>query len=255
MPNWCHNTLTVLARSTAELEEFTAAVRPTEVLARAHYPADSPVPFAQFLTEFQQARPLVFAALVPEPSEAQYAVLEEAAKTTCYLCGGRGKRPVTEDEATAWGATFIPGVLAELPFSQRPACNACTGSGRRCSDGINAWYRWRLTNWGCKGEPLFSQPAEVMTTSRGGPDAGPPVAARSRADAHASAVYRFDTPGSPPIPFLAHAAAMFPAVEFVLAYDEPGMGFAGQARFRDGQLIEDNYVDIDDVAPTGDRWL
>ncbi|MGW6332143.1 hypothetical protein [Nocardia rhamnosiphila] len=47
------------------------------------------------------SRPLMFAALVPEPPDAQYAVMDETSKTTCYLCAGRGKRPVTDTEATA----------------------------------------------------------------------------------------------------------------------------------------------------------
>ncbi|MGW6332144.1 DUF1281 family ferredoxin-like fold protein [Nocardia rhamnosiphila] len=136
--------------------------------------------------------------------------------------------------------------MDELPFAQRPDYNACAGTGRASLDGISAWHRWRLTHWGCKGEALFSQPAVVGTTSDSDPGLGLTTAASSHTAA--SAVYQFDTPGSPPIPFLAHAAEMFPAAEFILVYDEPGLGFAGRARFRDGQLI-------DDVPPAEDMWF
>ncbi|WP_280421315.1 hypothetical protein [Nocardia carnea] len=254
MPNWCHNTLTVLGGSAAEVQRFVTAAQPTEALARDHYPAECVVPFDEFLTDFRASQPLMFAALVPEPSQEQYAEMDEAAKTTCRLCGGRGKRPVTAAEAADWGCDFHPGVN-ELSFDQRPACSVCAGSGRAIPGGSDAWYRWRLTHWGCKWEPQFSRPATAVATPGAGADIGLSTAARGRTDAEAAAVYRFDTPSSPPIPFIAHATEMFPALDFLLAYGEPGIGFAGRLRCRGGELIDHETLDIDDALPAEDMWF
>ena len=46
----------------------------------------------------------------------------------------------------------------------------------------------------------------------------------------------FQSAWSPPEEWLAHAAATFPALRFVLKYDEPGMDFAGLIHYEDGVL-------------------
>jgi hypothetical protein len=51
----------------------------------------------------------------------------------------------------------------------------------------------------------------------------------------------FCTAWSPPMPFLAHMALLYPDCMFELDYEEPGAGFAGSARYFDGALEFDEY--------------
>ena len=55
------------------------------------------------------------------------------------------------------------------------------------------------------------------------------------------AVYRFDTLWLPPIKLLETIAKQFPALTFLLDYDEPSHGFKGIARFK-GDTIEDHRL-------------
>lgn len=253
MPNWCHNTLTVLGDSAEDVDTFVVSAQPTEALVHANYSTDYHIPFEQFMTEFRASQPLTFASLVPEPSDDEYAAMDEAAKTTCRLCAGRGKRPVTSAEAAEWNCAFYPRIEPIRAFHQRRDCNGCTGTGRAVPIGSDAWTRWRLTNWGCKWEPLFTEPLLALAAQVA--DVELSTSARGLINAGTAAVYRFDTPWSPPTPFLTHTAKMFPTLEFVLSYGEPGCGFAGRVQFRGGELIDEEDMDVHDVLPDQDMWF
>ena len=55
--------------------------------------------------------------------------------------------------------------------------------------------------------------------------------------------YEFYTAWSPPIEFLQTVAVQWPALHFVLAYEEPGMGFKGLAKFQ-GEIHEDHCISL-----------
>src|SRR5262245_60174635 len=121
MPNCCHDTLTI-SGAEDELARFVSAAKTDE-------------------------QPLSFDAIIPEPSDEEYREMERAIMETCDLCAGKGKRPVTQKEADAWGCKFHPGVCPELPFEDRKDCNGCSGTGERVPIGGEAWYNWRCENW------------------------------------------------------------------------------------------------------------
>ena len=64
MPNWNHNTLTITGPEPA-IEFFRDQAKTDE-------------------------QPLSFARFVPEPTEDEYAAMDDARKTDCWFCGGRG---------------------------------------------------------------------------------------------------------------------------------------------------------------------
>ncbi|GAB4590123.1 DUF1281 family ferredoxin-like fold protein [Nocardia sp. IFM 10818] len=253
MPNWCHNTLTVLGACADDVAVFVAAAQPARAAARAAYPPDSDIPFDQFLIEYRQAQPLLFAALVPEPSPQKYADRDKATATTCRRCAGRGKRPVT-DAITEPAGKVKPGSAPEPTNPPHPTCESCRGTGRVVEAGDGARFRWRLQNWGCKWEPQFTMTHGVLKRDERA-DLAASSEARGLTLAGAAAVYRFETPWSPPIPFVAHAAAQFPALDFLLTFGEPGCDFAGRTRFRGGAMIEDETLDVADVLPAEDLWF
>ena len=60
--------------------------------------------------------------------------------------------------------------------------------------------------------------------------------------------YEFYTAWSPPIEFLKKVAVQWPALQFVLAYEEPGMGFKGLAKFQ-GEVHEDHCISLSNPQP------
>jgi len=55
--------------------------------------------------------------------------------------------------------------------------------------------------------------------------------------------YEFYTAWSPPIEFLQTVAVQWPALVLILAYEEPGIGFKGIARFQ-GDAKEDHCISL-----------
>jgi hypothetical protein len=56
-------------------------------------------------------------------------------------------------------------------------------------------------------------------------------------------IYQFDTAWSPPEQFLQTVAVQWPALVFVLEYEEPGMAFKGLAKFK-GDTKEDHCISL-----------
>jgi hypothetical protein len=56
-------------------------------------------------------------------------------------------------------------------------------------------------------------------------------------------IYEFYTAWSPPIEFLKKVAEQWSALMFVLAYEEPGIGFKGIAKFQ-GEVHEDHCISL-----------
>ena len=55
--------------------------------------------------------------------------------------------------------------------------------------------------------------------------------------------YEFYTAWSPPIELLKRVSVQWPALVFVLAYEEPGMAFKGVAKFQ-GEINEDHCISL-----------
>ncbi len=81
-------------------------------------------------------------------------------------------------------------------------------------------YEWEVKNWGCKWGACHCDLVD---------------------DNGCELFYSFDTAWAPPIAFLERAAKQWPALTFILEYDESGMGFKGLARFQ-GEEHEDHCI-------------
>jgi hypothetical protein len=86
----------------------------------------------------------------------------------------------------------------------------------------SAGYDWERENWGCKWGP--SDPT-ILDEREGYVE------------------YEFSTAWSPPGQFLQTVAAQWPALLFVLEYEEPGMAYKGLAKFQ-GEIHEDHCISL-----------
>ena len=59
-----------------------------------------------------------------------------------------------------------------------------------------------------------------------------------------TAVLRFFTAWSPPVPWLERTAQLFPALSFKLRFFEPGVGFAGVAEYAGGRFVGGNNYEV-----------
>jgi len=78
-------------------------------------------------------------------------------------------------------------------------------------------YDWRVANWGTKWNVRDAR------VDRDG----------------VAATYSFETAWAPCVPVVERLAALFPDLEFSLAYDEPGMDFGGYVFYRDGEIEDE----------------
>jgi hypothetical protein len=84
----------------------------------------------------------------------------------------------------------------------------------------SAGHLWETEHWGCKWGA-----AETAIVD----------------ECDGLIVYDFHTAWSPPIELLETTAKLFPALTFLLDYDEPGMAFKGIAKFK-GEASEDHCI-------------
>lgn len=86
-------------------------------------------------------------------------------------------------------------------------------SGTKPVDPSQAWWDWRVQNWGTKWElnevELIDESEDYL-------------------------LYRFDTAWSPPVKWLEKVAKDYPELDFRLKYEEEGVGFLGVAKSRAG---------------------
>jgi hypothetical protein len=83
-------------------------------------------------------------------------------------------------------------------------------------------YDWENNHWGCKWGACH---AELID------------------DNSSELFYGFDTAWAPPISFLGAVAKHWPALTFILEYEEGGMGFKGLAKAQ-GETIEDHCISL-----------
>ena len=86
--------------------------------------------------------------------------------------------------------------------------------------GAEDWYHWNIANWGTKWDVL---PDEVYITGNDN-----------------DRTIMFDTAWSPPSEFLSAVSKMYPELTFILQYEEPGMGFFGEAKWENGEMLYDD---------------
>lgn len=257
MPNWCHNTLTVTGEA-GEVERFVKDAKPSRELVRSWWKkakANSFTPekrtFKAYLADIHENQPLSFGAIVPEPSDEEYAAMEESAKQPCSMCGATGTLPSSAAEAAMRGAKWFDWMNpAERPDR---TCNVCKGSGLELPFGKEGWYEWRIVNWGCKWDASFGEPFMALGSSD--MDLEATVAAKGETVTPTVAVYKFDTPWGPPAPFVERASELYPELEFTIRYGEPGSGFAGEMRCVSGLCVEDAELELEDVLMPEEMWF
>ena len=79
------------------------------------------------------------------------------------------------------------------------------------------WYDWCLKNWGTKWDVIEA------TLAANGKD---------------NMSYEFLSAWAPPVAWLRKVSKDYPGLEFTLRYDEPGVGFRGEARGKKGKVID-----------------
>lgn len=250
-PNWCHNTLTVSGES-EELARFVEVVRPDEESLRRTYDEwderwEGKQPeWEEYVKETRARQPLSFETLSPQPPNEELRGRETY--RPCTMCGAHGILPESEIQAAEHGASWFPW-MAER---EERTCNVCSGSKEE-RVGSEGWYLWRVENWGTKWDASFSGP--FLAFGRSEIDLDLNVGTQGSTTTPTVAIYKFDTPWSPPAPWVASASEQFPDLEFVLRYGEVGNDYAGQMKFVAGMTIEDKELEIDEVLAPEEKWF
>jgi len=89
-------------------------------------------------------------------------------------------------------------------------------------------YRWEGMHWGCKWGSCDSE------LQAEGPDTVP-------GDGYLN--YQFSTAWGPPIEFFDRISQDWPNLTFSLEYEEPGMGFRGEATWEEGSLVHEHTAE------------
>jgi len=86
------------------------------------------------------------------------------------------------------------------------------------------WYKWNLANWGTKWDLCE---VSLMTNE----------IKNGKIEA------MFDTAWGPPIQAFQTIAEKYPELEFHMNYSEPGMGFRGAMKWKNGEEFLNNHFD------------
>ena len=255
MPNWCHNTLTI-AGEAGELARFVEAAQPSEERLRFWWKQGRKAEFMpekrtfkKYLADQRAKQPLSFDALLPQPSDEELRSLEVWGP--CAMCGAKGTLPTSELDALLAGAKWFPWMDPNERDDR--TCNVCRGTGEARKPGTEGWYTWRCQNWGCKWDASFDEPFIALGTHDA--DVELTVSTLGGTVTPTVVIYRFNTPWGPPNEFLEKASDLFPDLEFVLRYAEPGMGFAGEVKCVSGLTLLDEELEVDEVLAPEEMWF
>ena len=89
--------------------------------------------------------------------------------------------------------------------------------------GADNWYDWNLKNWGTKWD-FEIDPIESIE------------------EGDSEIITYFDSAWSPPIEGFKDISIKYPKITFFLSYEEPGMGFKGLAKIKNG-IVDDACFD------------
>ena len=101
-------------------------------------------------------------------------------------------------------------------------------AGPDAPHGLPRWYTWAVEHWGTKWNAWYS-------SLEGDPQSG-------------EVTYSFQTAWSPPDMWLGEASLEFPQLEFRAEYVEELGHFAGRGLWRDGDLVEHEELEPEDVS-------
>ena len=96
----------------------------------------------------------------------------------------------------------------------------------RAKYGFDNWYDWHIANWGIKWD----------------------VEANKKQEGSNWIKFHFDSPWAPPINAIITISKMYPELTFEIEYAEPGMNFAGRSIYKNGEVISEMYLDVDEVT-------
>jgi len=103
-----------------------------------------------------------------------------------------------------------------------PDLNKKFGNNKKYVDQKDAWWDWRIQNWGTKWDLC-----DVVIVD----------------DLGSEITFEFDTAWSPPVDAFKTISKKYPKLVFVLNYYEPGMGFEGFAKIVNGD-VNDHCVQL-----------
>ena len=117
----------------------------------------------------------------------------------------------------------VPEDFMRYPYD----CNSAREFGERVGETRPyGGYGWETTHWGVKWGACRP---EVV----------------SEAEEREFLQYNFETPWGPPTDWLEKVAGDWPNLCFELSYEEPGMGFAGEVQYSNGECCHESTWDIE----------
>jgi hypothetical protein len=261
MPNWVHNLLTVSGEE-KQVAAFVEKARPStayllrvyEELKEQDYRItdDDLPPYDEWEAAYVAEHPLTFASHVPQPSAVELLAIEERAE--CHYCEGTGRRP--RDEVAVFVGVLVGGgadadAAIDAWYQVTGGCNACHGAGQRVREP--GWLAWNCARGGTKWDAVFG--GGRMALGAESMDLAASVEANSLYRVDGTAVYRFDTPWSPPLPWLDAVAGEHPELRIDFRFGDAGNGEAGILLYADGALVERREVALDEVLSSEQMWF
>jgi hypothetical protein len=192
---------------------------------------------------------------VPEPSADELRKLESY--QPCTMCGAHGELPETEEQAAERGARWydwMAPAVRSIHCGDDRSCNVCHGSGQE-RVGMEGWYTWRCQAWGCKWDAAFADTGPMFGIGDEGMDVTLSKETQVATVTPTVAVFKFDTPWSPPVPVVEAASEQHPELEFVIRYAELGNGYGGEVKFVSGLRLVDEELEVEEVLSPEEMWF
>lgn len=171
-------------------------------------------------------------AILKEPNKDGYISIKQLVPMPTVLEGTQSPTLESPEPHPQWAESLANGTITqewhdELVANRRASYEA--GVKAKAETGYSNWWDWALDNWGTKwGDYDHAENFED------GVQLG---------DENYFSV-SFTTAWCPFIEnFWTKVSAMFPGLEFLIVYDEPGMCFAGSEKYANGQTIYAEYID------------
>lgn len=131
-----------------------------------------------------------------------------------------------------------------------------SGVGETAIDGKPTWFDWRCQHWGTKWDASFkTKPLFALAPIGAEPDPNATEHNSRMTEQVGRLAYKFDTAWVPPEPVVKEASRLHQDLKFILEFGEAGGDFAGRITFKDGHVVDEEELSVEEVLPEEDMWF
>lgn len=225
MANYCNNTLIVICdkKHEKELLEFRSKVRNIKTIAKKNLRAEQKKYLAEHKAKYVEQKRLsdfvnhsTMRAKKFFSNVLQYRIEKNGDASTGQEFTLDGVLPCPTELWSVTSPVRAENGETERTFKERV-------KRHNTLYGAPDWYSWVNANWGTKWVESYGAPDEKKTKTT------------------IQLTYGFNSAWSPPVAWLFTIAPKFPNLEFRLEYEEPGVGFKGEATAHNEEVTDNCY--------------